>query len=152
MRLRVGRCICAIRLHILILVTTAIETTITGGRHVLARESARERDPTLQALLRSLHRMEEEVRPFLTPEEMLFVFADVPRASFRIVMWSVPKVASINALGVERLLQCAPHPPPPLFRAPVNILRLDKFRLLHMLLLGDLRACWCVRWGLPRMT
>jgi hypothetical protein len=51
-----------------------------------------------------------QVRPFLTPEERLYVFADVARSSFRLVMWSVPKVSGINGFGVERLLQCAPEP------------------------------------------
>ena len=40
MRLHVGRCLAAIRLHVLLLLSAAF----TGGRHVLRRESARERD------------------------------------------------------------------------------------------------------------
>ena len=108
MRLHVGRCLAAIRLHVLLLLSAAIDATITGGRHVLRRESARERDPALQALLRGMHRVDDELRPFLTVPQLLFVFADLPRASFRVLMWSVPRVTGINTLGVERLLQCAP--------------------------------------------
>ena len=59
-----------------------------------------------QALLRSLHRVEEEVRPYLTRAERLYVFADLPRAAYRVIMWSVPKAPSLNGFGIERLLQC----------------------------------------------
>jgi hypothetical protein len=110
MRLKAGRCLCAIRLHVIVMVATTIEAVVAQGQHVVASGGGRERDPALQALLRSMHRVEEELRPYLSPSQLLFVEADSPRVAYRLIMWSVPQVLSINNAGIERLLQCAPLP------------------------------------------
>jgi hypothetical protein len=87
MRVRVGKCVAAIRLHVLIMLSTAITAVVAHGRNVLARESVRERDPTLQALLRNLHRIDEEVRPassWLTAAPCLpFITSSLIRPSLR---------------------------------------------------------------------
>ena len=108
MRLKAGRCLAAIRLHVIAMVAEVVDAVVARGRHAVASGGGRERDPALLGLLRSMHRVEGELRPYLSPQQLLYVLADAPRVAYRLIMWSVPRVSAINSAGIERLLQCAP--------------------------------------------
>jgi hypothetical protein len=106
MRVRAGRCLSTIRLHLMTTAAHTLTAVAAHGTHVLSPEGARDRDPRIHALLRTLARVEEELRPYLPRSCLLYLFADIARSCYRFVMWSVAKVEAVNNIGLERFLQC----------------------------------------------
>lgn len=85
----------------------ALSGLAATGSHILAADGARDRDPRLQGLVRTAGRLDEELCAVLPRHCLQYIFADLPRSSYRLLMWSVVKVEAINGVGLDRFLQCA---------------------------------------------
>lgn len=118
MRKRAGRCLAAVRLLVMSIAAHALGGLAGTGSHILAADGARDRDPRLQGFVRTAARLDEELRAILPRHCLQYIFADLPRTSYRMLMWSVVKVAAINGVGLDRFLQYASSPLPfPIFHA-----------------------------------
>jgi hypothetical protein len=109
MRRRAGRCLATVRLLMMSIAVHALSGLAATGSHILAADGARDRDPRLHGLVRTSARLDEELRAVLPRHCLQYIFADLPRSSYRLLMWSVAKVEAINSVGLDRFLQYAPE-------------------------------------------